>query len=210
MFRFNVMTFRFNLLFLCITTFSQAFAGLDLTPTTREYTEDGDPYRVVHFKNGDGIVKFFPPDGWTVRGQLTRLQLTPPQKSLSEGVVEVTPLAAPQPLDENVVAVLRQSVLAALPPGSGNPKIVSEASNTLMPGGNPSVEIVISYQLWGKSFQRSVLLVNSPHEHLFFRFTATKDDFNLLHNAFRRSVASWQWVDKPAPVVAQRPPTAAK
>jgi len=204
------MSLRFTLLFLCITTFSQAFAGLDLTPSTTEYTEDGTTYRVVNFKNGDGVVQFFPPDGWMVRGQQTRLQLTPPKKDLSEAVVEVTPLVAPQPLDESVVAAFRQGVLAALPSGSSNPKIVYEAPNTLMPGGKPSVEIVISYQLWGKSFQRSVLLVNGPQEHLVFRFTARVEDFNLLQNAFRRSVASWQWVDKPAAVVAQMPAPAAK
>src|SRR6476646_2496888 len=203
------MSRRLNLLFLCVTTFSQAFAGLDLTPSTTEYTEDGTTYRVVDFKNGDGVVKFYPPEGWLVRGQKTRLQLTP-QKSLSEGVVEVNPLVAPQPLDENVVVAFRQGVLAALPPGSSNPKIISEAPNTLMPGGKPSFEILISYQLWGKGFQRSVLLVNGPLEHLVFRFTATKEDFEVLHNAFRRSVASWQWVDKPATVVAQMPPAASK
>ncbi len=204
------MSLRFNLLFLCVIISGHAFAGLDLTPSTTQYTEDGTTYRVVSFKDGDGVVKFFPPEGWMVRGQQARLQLTPPLKSLSEAVVEVTPLVAPQPLDEGVIAAFRQGVLAGLPPGSINSKIISEAPNTLMPGGKPSVEILISYQLWGKGFQRSVLLVNGPHEHLVFRFTATKEDFNLLHNAFRRSVASWQWVDKPATVLAQIPAPAAK
>ena len=204
------MLLRLILSILCCAFLSQAYAGLDLTPTTREYSEDGATYRVINLKNGDGTVKFFPPDGWTVRGQSTRLQLVPSQKELSEAVVEVTPLVAPQPLDEAVIAAFKQRILATLPAGSSNVTVVAEAANTLMPGGKQSFEIVLSYQLWGKGFQRSALLVNGPQEHLIFRFTAKKDDFNLLQNAFRRSVASWQWVDKPDTVVAQMPPGAAK
>jgi hypothetical protein len=204
------MPLRFILLFLCSALLTPAYAGLDLTPLTREYTEDGATYRVVSLRNDDGIVKFFPPDGWTVRGQHNRLQLSPPKMDLSEGVVEVTPLAAPQPLDETVVAAFKQNVLANLPPGSRNIKVLLEAENTLMPGDKPSFEVMVSYQLWGKNYQRSVLLVNGTQERLVFRLSAKAEDFNLLQNAFRRSIASWQWINKPATVLAQVPASAPK
>ena len=176
--------------------------ALNLTPATNEYTEDGTTYRVVDLKNGEGAVRFFPPEGWLVRGHSTRLQLNPPKNDFSEAVIEASPLPAPKPLDEATTNAFKEQVRATLPSGSQAITTVFEASNTIMPAGKDTFEIVVSYQLWGKTFQRSALLVNGPEDRLLFRFTALKDDFNALNCIFRRSVATWQWIEPPTPANA--------
>lgn len=192
--------------FLLCAFLGQAYAGIDLTPLSKEYVEEGITYRQVSFKNGDGSATFFPPQGWTVRGQANRLQLSP-DKNLVEGVVEVMPMPAPKPLDEAAMAAFKEKILATLPGGSTAVTTVFEAQNTIMPGGNPSFEVMVSYQLWSKTFQRSALLVNGPQDRLIFRFTSPKEDFAQFNTTFRRSVASWQWIE-PRPIPGAGPVTA--
>jgi hypothetical protein len=191
--------------FLFCVFLSQAHAGLDLTPASKQYVEEGITYRQVNLKNGDGSVTFLPPQGWTVRGQPNRLQLNP-EKNLVEAVVEVTPLA-PKPLDEEATAAFKEKILASLPGGSTAVTTLFEAPNTIMPGGNPTFEVMVSYQLWGKTFQRTALLVNCPQDRLIFRFTSPKEDFAQFNTAFRRSIASWQWIE-PRPTTGAGPVTA--
>jgi hypothetical protein len=201
------MTLKVILSMLCCGLVGQAYAGLNLTPLTKEYTEDGVTYREVSFKSGEGSQKFYPPEGWTLRGQETRLQLSPPKTDFAEAVIEVSPSPAAE-IDEPVIKAFKEKVLATLPSGSTAVTTISEAQNGLMPSGKPSFEIVVSYQHWGKTYQRSVLLVNGPQEHLIFKLTAVKEDFMVLQTVFRRSVASWQWIDKSPAVVAQNPANA--
>ena len=181
----------------CCALVSPVYAGLNLTPLTREYTEDGVTYREVSFKNGEGSEKFYPPEGWTLRGQGARLQLNPPTKEFAEAVIEVTPLPAPQ-IDEQVIKAFKEKVITTLPLGSTAVIPVSEAANSLMPSGKPSYEFTVSYRHSGKLYHRSALLVNGPQEHLIFKLTAGKEDFAALNSAFRRSIASWQWIEPPA------------
>lgn len=204
------MSFRFILPVLCCAVLSHARGALDLTPTTQEYTEDGATYRRVNLKNGEGIVSFSPPDGWTIRGQQARLQLNPPKSEFSEAVVEALPLRGPKVLDEAAITAFKEQVRATLPAGSQAVTTILEAENTIMPAGQASFEVVISYQLWGKTFHRSALLVNTPQDHLIFRFSSLKEDFNALNGTFRRSVATWQWIDKSPAVAAQVPATPRK
>ena len=204
------MSFRFVFLVLFCATSSYVHGALDLTPTTQEYTEDGTTYRLVNLKNGEGIVSFAPPEGWTIRGHQSRLHLNPPKSDFSEAVVEASPLSAPQALDEAAITAFKEQVGATLPAGSQAATTILEAENTIMPAGKPSFEVVISYQLWGKTFHRSALLVYGPKDRLVFRFTSLKGDFNALNGTFRRSIATWQWIDKSPAVVAQIPATPTK
>ena len=186
---------------LALTFGSPVYAGLDLTPQSKEFIEEGVTVREVSFKDGEGSVKFSPPRDWSVRGQQNRLRLSVPQKDFAEAVIEATPLPAPQPLDEAAITAFKEQVRATLPSGSQAITILLEAANTMMPAGNSSFEVMVSYKLWDKTFQRSALLVNGPHDRLMFRFTSLKEDFTPLNGTFRRSVASWQWIEPPATAV---------
>jgi hypothetical protein len=171
-----------------------SYGAIDLTPAITELIEDGVTYREVSCKTPEGKVMFTLPPGWTIRGQKDRAQITGTNRSSAEAVIEATPLEKPEPLDEAAIAKFRQQVLATLPAGSTKIATVNEAQNSLMPGGNPSFEIVITYDLWGKIFQRSALLVNGPQDRFTFRFTCLKADFTPLNTNFRRSLMTWRAV----------------
>ncbi len=201
------------LLFLPVLVGS-TYAAIDLTPVVTEVVEDAVIYREVSCKTPEGNVVFTLPPGWTIRGQKGRAQMTGTDKSFAEATIEATPLEKPEPLDEAAIAKFKQQVLATLPAGSTKVTVVNEAQNSLMPGGNSSFEVVVTYDLWGKIFQRSALLVDAPQDRLTFRFTCLKADFAPLNTNFRRSLMTWHVVaakDSPKSVVATTgvlPPTA--
>ena len=188
-------------LLLCVVALaSTGTAGVDLTPSPVQVEEDGRKYQHLRFKSSDGgSVSFTPPEGWSFSGGGGRLVFKPPGKDFAEAILETVPLQAPAPIDEAVRTEFKEQVIATLPAGSQGIATVTEAENTVMPAGNPSFEVVVSYQLMGKTFQRSALLVHTPRERLLFRLTAQKADYMSLANEFRRSAMTWQFIEaKPA------------
>lgn len=188
---------------------SIAFAGVDLTPSAVEIDEDGFKYQQLRFKSDGGTVLLVPPEKWSFSGGPGRLQLTPPGKDFAEGLIEAASYEKPTPIDEAARAQFKQQVLAGVPPGSQRIETLTEAENTVMPAGNPSFELVLSYELWGKSFRRSALLVHTPRERLAFRLTAQQTDFPSLLIQFHRSVMTWQFIEAKPPPTGETAGTAA-
>jgi hypothetical protein len=186
-----------SLLLLVTCVAGPAHGSIDFTPELRESASEGS---TLHFKNGEGEVAIVLPDGWTYRGGPDRLVLTPPRdKPFSEGSIEA---AAPalKPFEPADIAQLKEQVLSTLPPNSQFVTMMLEAENTTMPAGNPSFEFMISYQALGKTFNRAVLLVNTPDSRLLFQFTAPQEIFAPLMLTFRRAVMTWRSVAATTPV----------
>ncbi len=173
-------------------------AGIDLTPQVTDVVEDGVTSREVTFKTPEGKVMLTLSPGWAIRGQKQRAQITGKDQA-TEAVIEGVPLAKPEPLDDEAIAKFKQQVMASLPVGSAKVTTISEAQNSLMPGGNPSFEFVITYDLWGKVFQRSALLVNGPQDRLVFRFTSLQQDYSNLNTQFRRMAMTWRTLETKQP-----------
>jgi hypothetical protein len=184
------------LLFAGLVASSQA--GIDLTPQVTDVVEDGVTSREVSFKTPEGKVLLTLSPGWAIRGQKQRAQITGKDQA-TEAVIEAVPIEKPEPLNDEAIAKFKQQVVAGLPAGSAKVTTISEAANSLMPGGNPSFEFVITYDLWGKVFQRSALLVNGPHDRLVFRFTSVQQDFSNLNTQFRRIAMTWRAIETKQP-----------
>ena len=161
--------------------------------------EDGIKSEQLRFKSDAGTVLLVPPDKWTFSGGAGRLQFRAPGKEHFEAFIEAVSSEGQMPIDDAVRAQFKQQVLATLPHGSQKIETLTEADNTLMPAGNPSFEVFLSYVLWGKSFRRSALLVHTPRERLVFRLTALEADFPSLMNQFRGSMMSWQFIEAKPP-----------
>jgi len=175
-----------------------SYAAIDLTPAVTEFAEQGVTYREINFKTPEGKMVFTLSPGWAIRGQRDRAQLIGTDNT-AEAVIEAVALQKPESLDEAAIATFKQQVLTALPAGSAKITTVSEAQNSIMPGNNPSFEIVITYDLWGKVFERSAVLVNGPQDRIMFRFTALKQDFSTLNTQFRRMLMTWRAIEMKQP-----------
>ena len=183
--------------------------GIDLTPSTSEYTNAGATIQQLIFQHDKQQIEYEPPQGWSFHGSVDHLQLTPPRTNFAEAVIQALPLAAPRPLDEKVTKALEQEFIAGLPPGSQFATMVSEEQNPVLLNGNRSFEMTVSYQLMGEKFLRSAIFVNLLDTQLMFRFTARKNDFESLHQTFRSSILSWHWISSdpgPEKIAAPAPP----
>jgi hypothetical protein len=189
-----------------------AKAAVDLGPIPSEFEGEGIKYTQLTFKDDKRQVVYILPQFWSYRGSSSQLHLTPPPSfARAEAIIDTTPLAAPQALDEKAMETAKQQLLTSLGPSALGAKIVSEEQNPVLLSGNIATwEVTISYQIYGEAFTRSVLFANLPEAQLRFRLSASKKDFDALHRTFRASLVSWQWTEKPSSVVAQAPGTIAK
>jgi hypothetical protein len=172
-----------------------ARAGIDLTPAVSEYLAQGAKFQLLTFQYNKQGIEYEPPRAWVFDGASTTLHLKPAQKNFAEGVIEAEPLSKPQILNENVQKGLEQKLIANLPTGSQLVKIEQETECPLLLHGSRTFEVILSYQLMGEKFCRSALFANLPDVQLTFRFTARKDDFEMLHREFRASILSWHLVE---------------
>jgi hypothetical protein len=196
---------RFTLVLLA-GLLSAGYAAANVAPSVADITEDGFTYQELTFLGEKIKVTLALPPAWSFRGNKSRLQLTPPGKPFVEGSIEAVPLPEPKPLDPETLEAFKQQATASVPAGSQAIVVESEGENTIMPEGSPSYEVVLGYQSLGKSFKRSVLLVNGPTERLIVRFSAPKEDFAALATPFRRSLMSWRTTElKPAAAGAVPP-----
>ena len=126
-------------LLLLLTGVNAADGGIDLTVIPLDITEDGMTQRQLRFKCDEGRIAFIPPPGWNFNGAGSRAQLTPSQKAFAEGIIETAASPKPLPIDDAAKEAFKQQVIATLPTGSQGVETVSEAENSLMPGGNPEL-----------------------------------------------------------------------
>ena len=195
------MLLRNILFFLLAATFTTARAAIDLTPKPHESTCEGFTFKELLFKDDKRQILYQLPNKWTYRAGADGVHLTPPAGVNADAVIQATPLAKPQPLDEKGISAARQQLLASVPPGSQTVTVVKEEQNAVPFSGNPTYEILVSYQVIGVTFLRSAVFANVGDTQLSFRLTARKIDFEPLHDLFRRSILSWQWSD-PQPEAA--------
>jgi hypothetical protein len=177
-----------------------ANAAIDFTPVVEEYTSQGFVYRKVTLKGEKGVIRFVSPLGWNVRGTKDLLQLYPPNQSFAEATMSARTVDGPASFDSAMIEALEQQVLGTAPPNSQAARIVKHELNPVPMGANSSLEIVISYDTLGRTFQKSVIIVQNADQQLVFRLSAPKEDFDTLNQAFRRSIGSWQSIEPAASV----------
>jgi hypothetical protein len=195
---FSCITVRPTIALIIASVALTAKAGIDFTPAVSEYVAEGAKFQQLTFAHGKQKIEYELPLGWSFEGSPVELRLKPPKKMFAEAVINAAPLIKPQPLDQNAIEALKQHFIASVPPGSQFVKIERELQNVVAFGYNNAVDVTMSYQVMGEKFLTSALIVNLPDTQLTFRFTARKDDFELLQREFRMSIGSWHWLEADA------------
>jgi hypothetical protein len=176
----------------CVAT---ARAVIDLTPVPHETTCEGFTFKELLFKDGPRQILYQLPNKWTYRAGAGEVHLAPPDIPNADAVIQAAPLPASERLDEKAIAAARTELLSRLPSGSQMITVVSEEPNAVPLNGNPTYQIVVSYQVMGQTFLRGCLFSNIGDTQLRFRLTARKSDYEKLYPAFRSSILSWHWVE---------------
>jgi hypothetical protein len=171
---------------------NSAHAELDLTPKPSQYELDGVTFKQLAFSDGSKIVTYTPPRGWDYSGNASQLTLQPSGKNQAEAKISKVTLSQPASFDEQTVKKLVQEVTAAVPNGTTNVQLVSQEKNPLMVERKETFLVIISYNLYGGAYNRSILFLNRGKEQIRFQLTSRQADFKELQKAFLGSQYSWQ------------------
>jgi hypothetical protein len=178
-----------------IASISSVFAAIDFTPTAGQRELDGVTFSQLVFHDKGRCVTYEQPRGWTYSGDSSHIRFIPPGTSLAVGEISQVPIPTPQNFDDDATKTwLRNQVLTSLPSESREAKLISMEKNPLMINARDTLEITVTYNLHGENYLQSVLFLHLPDVQLNFRFISRKSDFPKLHQAFRGSLCSLQWL----------------
>src|SRR6476619_6501673 len=167
-------------------------AELDLTPKSSQYELDGVTFKQLAFSDGSKTVTYAPPRGWVYSGSAAQLTLEPPGKDQAEAKISKVTLPQPASFDEETVKKLVQEVTASVPYGTTNIQLVSQEKNPLMIERKETFLVILSYNLYGGAYNRSILFLNRGTEQIQFQLGCPQADFRKLQTAFLDSQHSWQ------------------
>jgi hypothetical protein len=168
-------------------------AALDLTPVAGVRVLDGIKFQQLSFSDNGHTVTYEQPRGWSYRVEAGRILFMPPNLSQAEAAIEQVQTEAGQAFDEETMKRLQEQAMRAVPASSQKVELVSADKNPVMVNRHETFEVIVSYQMSGTQFRRSVLFLNLPDTQLRFRIVAKEQDFEKVHRAFRGSLFSWQW-----------------
>jgi hypothetical protein len=170
-----------------------AQAELQLTPKVSRYESDGVKIEFLAFSDGGGKeVTYSPPRGWDYSGGATKFTLRPPGKPQAEGAIVRISLDHPAVFDDETIKKLAAEVLASAPGGSTNVTLVSQEKNPFLIAQKETFLVIISYDFYGQSYQRSMMFLNRGNEQMRFQFVSRTADFKNLQMAFQASHYTWR------------------
>jgi hypothetical protein len=167
-------------------------AQLQLSPSATEYEFDGARFKALAFPNGGITAIYQPPNGWEYFGGGDQLTLRPRGKAQAQATITRQPLQQPAAFNDATVQQLAAQSLASAPQGSDGVHLISQAKNSVPVSGKETAGMILSYQLSGQSFTRSILFLNRGKEQLRFQFTAKSEDFQDLNKVFEDSLRTWR------------------
>jgi hypothetical protein len=169
-------------------------ASIDFTPVIGERIFEGIRFPQLCFHESERKISYEQPRGWTYTGDSSRVRFIPPNVPQAFGEMAQAPLTAPQNFDEATMKLLQDRVLRSLPTDSHDVALIGAEKNPLMINQHETFEVTVAYQLYGEQYHQSVLFMNLSDTQLTFSFVSRKTDFNMLHQAFRGSLCSLQWL----------------
>ena len=181
---------RISAVLLC--TAGLAYADLDLTPRLQTYELEGVQMRQLVFNDGEQQVTYSPPRNWEYSGGGNRFVLRPKTETAAEAEITTTKTQSPASFNQASVKRLTDEVLSSVPENATNVELVSQQVNPLLIDRKETLLVIIRYNYYSQSYQRSVMFLNRKNEQIRFQLTSYRDSFEKLQKSFESSHYSWQ------------------
>jgi len=174
-----------------------AQAQIDLTPLASTRELEGIQFSRLEFRDGNVTITYEPPRKWQTFGRdATKLVLVPPDATQAQATIETVQETLPD-FDERGIEILKQRIMLGLLPNASEQRtILGTEVNGVALNNNPTCEITASFVQFGQRFKMSTLFVSLGTSQLRFQLLCRDADFAKLHQAFRSTVPSWQWVQQ--------------
>jgi len=176
---------KFIFLVLCFSLRAMADTNFQFLPS--ETGSDGPTAAYVTFKNGDHEARYIPPLKWSVAAD----RLRPEGKDMADARIEMFPIPIALPWDKDHVKQSQEWAISRfVPKDSTDVTVVSSAVSSMKICGLDAYQVVVSYALFGMSYQSSFTIVERDKTRFCFVLTAQKKDFQELQSAFIGSLIS--------------------
>lgn len=164
--------------------------AIDFTPHEVKEIGEGGEYTYLRFANGDQAVTYMPPKYWDYRGDENEFRLTAPNVVGTE--VEISKESMEEPLvaaQENLNA-FEALATESLPQGASKIKTVASSFTPCEIDGYKTVEVTLSYVLFGQSLVLSRLYLPRTKDMLCFKVVSKASDFEAVRRTFQASLHS--------------------
>jgi hypothetical protein len=170
-----------------------AQARIDFTPTPFFVQFEGIRVQQPGFRDGDALVTFAPPAGWTLDGAGAVLNLVPKDFALAMARVESRRLGT-APVDaEESLKFARDYLSELLPRGATALKWEPEVEhNPVLLNKHETVRLEATYSAFSQTFRATVIVCNLADQQLVFVVSGRERDFPKLYEAWRQSLFTWQ------------------
>jgi hypothetical protein len=167
--------------------------AIEFSAALQKFIGEGIVYQRLVFKDENRTVFYQPPPGWTCSLDGNRLRLATPNEKFADAEISAVATEKPLTINQSAAAAVAQQLTATLPVGNQRAIIVKQEQNPFFLNNNPTVEVIVSYELLGYTFQRAVVCVMTPANQIFFKMTARRTEFDALYRSFRASITTWDW-----------------
>ncbi|HEV7403205.1 MAG TPA: hypothetical protein VGO11_09775 [Chthoniobacteraceae bacterium] len=170
-----------------------AQARIEFTPTPFFVQFEGFRVQQPGFRDGEALVTFAPPSGWTLDGAGAVLNLVPKDFAMAMARVESRRLGTAAVDAEESLKFARDYFAQMLPNGATGLKWEPEVErNPVLLNKHETVRLEATYSAVGQSFRATVILCNLADQQLIFVVGGRERDFPKLYEAWRRSLFTWQ------------------
>lgn len=172
---------------------SVALAGLDFSPQEEEFELEGIKMSQLAFRTGNGPKAIYqPPRDWKYFGGNEYLDLQPAGLTQASAKVRKWPASPELSFDPEGRKRITEQIIASLPEGSEQVKLLTEEVNPLRICGRQTYLVELTYVYYGDRFACYTLLVERSPEMFCFRLSSREANYQALRDAFQRSLYSWQ------------------
>ena len=167
-----------------------------LHPTTT--VDDGFTHEHSCFRYDDrSDMQIDLPRGWHTTADAGSITTVAPDASGALIRIEKSPLTPATLFRDAGLDVYRQRVLAGIPQGATNTRIVTEKADPLPIFGWKDYEFTVSYDFFGQSLRRSVVFVNlNPKEQILMTVSAGQSEFDKVRGQGMTVMQSWMPVPR--------------
>jgi hypothetical protein len=170
-----------------------ADARIDFTAVPVFVQFEGIRVQQPGFRDGEVLVTFAPPAGWTYEGVGPVLNLIPKDAALAMARVESRRLGT-APVDaEESLKFAHDYFAQLLPRGATGLQWEPDVEhNPVLLNKHETVRVGGSYSAVGQTFRVAVILCNLAEQQLVFVVSGRERDFPKLYEDWRRSLFTWQ------------------
>ncbi len=162
--------------------------ALDFAPRVVKEVGEGGEYSYLRFRDGERFVTYLPPRGWDYFGGGHTFRLTPPHVGGAEVEMTWIPMEEPPVAGEDSFEAFAALALESLPKGAAKIESPVARFNPCELDGCKTVEVTLSYVMFGQPVTVSRLYLPRTADLLRFTVVSHPNDFERLRKVFLASL----------------------